>query len=95
MWVKGSPPGGSATDLNISINGNVLTLRGEAKADSHIEGTQYPFEVRRSGAYARSFGLSTGVAADKADAQFVFGILTLLLPRQPELKPKTIIVRAG
>jgi HSP20 family protein len=92
--VRASLPGVSAKDLNISITGDVLTLRGEAQSEEDVEGAQYHIKERRFGSFTRSLGLPTAVMADKADAQFENGILTLRLPKAEEVKPKTITVKA-
>jgi HSP20 family protein len=87
-------PGCHRQDLNISITGDVLTLRGEAESEDNVEGAQYHIKERRFGSFARSLGLPTAVVAEKADAQFDNGILTLRLPKAEEVKPKTITVKA-
>jgi len=86
--------GVSAKNLNNSITGGVLTLRREAQAEEDVEGAQYHIRERRYGSFTRSIGLPTPVVAEKADAQFDSGILTLRLPKVEEVKPMTITVRA-
>jgi HSP20 family protein len=92
--VKASLPGVSAKDLNISVTGDVLTLRGEAQEEKETEGAQYHIKERRYGSFTRSIALPAAVVADKADAQFENGILSLKLPKAEEVKPKTITVKA-
>ena len=94
MVVKASLPGVGARDLNLSVTGDVLALRGEVREEKDVEGTQYHLKERRYGAFARSIGLPTSVVADKADAQSENGTLTLTLPKAEAVKPKTIAVRA-
>lgn len=92
--IKASLPGVDPKEINISVTGDVLTLRGEVGAERDVEGAQYHVKERRFGAFTRSVGLPTAVVADKADAQFEHGVLTLRLPKAEEVKPKTITVRA-
>jgi HSP20 family protein len=92
--IKASLPGVRAKDLNISVTGDVLTLRGEVQEEKGTEGTQYHVKERRYGSFTRSITLPAAVVADKADAQFDDGILTLRLPKAEEVKPKTITVKA-
>ena len=92
--VKASLPGVDAKDLNISVTGDVLTLRGEVREEKETEGAQYHVKERRYGSFTRSIALPAAVVADKADAQFENGILTLRLPKAEEVKPKTITVKA-
>jgi len=92
--VNAALPGASARDLNISITGDVLTLRGEAQEEKETEGAQYYIKERRYGSFTRSIALPAAVVADRADAQFENGILTLKSPKAEEVKPKTITVKA-
>ena len=92
--IKASLPGVSAKDLNISVTGDILSLRGEAQEETETEGAQYHIKERRYGSFTRSIALPAAVVADKADAQFENGILTLRLPKAEVVKPKTITVKA-
>ncbi len=92
--VKASLPGVSPRDLNITVTGDVLTMRGEVQEQKDTERAQYHIKERRYGSFTRSIALPAAVVADKADAQFENGILTLRLPKAEEFKPKTITVKA-
>ena len=88
-------PGWKSDDIDVTIEKNVLTLKGELKQDS-AEKTEQPSnakwhsrEIRRS-SFARSFSLPAEVQSDKADAQFENGVLTLTLPKAEIVKPKQI-----
>jgi HSP20 family protein len=92
--VKASAPGLTAEDLDISITGDALTIRGEFQADEVQEGARYHVRERRIESFARSIRLPTMVNAEGAKAEFENGILTLTLPKVEEVKPKTISVKA-
>ena len=92
--VKASLPGVRSDDINISITGDMLTIRGEAKSERDEEKDNYILRERRFGSFSRSLALPTSVVADKAKAEFENGILTLSLPKAEEVKPKTITVKA-
>jgi len=92
--VRASLPGVNAKDLNISITGDVLTLRGEAQAEEDVEAAHYSIRERPCGSFTRPIGLPTSVVAEKPDAQFESGIPTLRLPKVEEVKPKTITLKA-
>jgi len=92
--VKASLPGVRSDDINISVTGDALTIRGEMKSERDEEKDNYIFRERRSGGFSRSLALPTSVVADKAKAEFENGILTLSLPKAEEVKPKTITVKA-
>ena len=92
--IKASVPGVNPEDLNISVTGDTLTIRGEVKEDKEIEEANYQIRERRIGSFARSVLLPSTVVADKAKAEFENGVLRLTLPKAEEVKPKTITVKA-
>jgi len=92
--VKASIPGLTAEDIEISITGETLTIRGELKQDEVQEGAHYHIRERRLESFSRSIPLPTLVNTEKAKAEFENGILTLTLPKVEEVKPKTITVKA-
>jgi len=91
--VKATVPGVKPEDIDITISGNTLTIKGEAKSEEKIEKADYLYQERRYGAFSRSVSLPTSVNADKAEAQFEHGVLTLTLPKVEEVKPKAIKVK--
>lgn len=92
--VKATLPGVRPEDLNIAVTGDVLTIRGEVKEESSSNGANYHVRERRYGSFSRALPLPTAVQADKAQAEFENGVLTLRLPKAEEVKPKTIAVKA-
>jgi HSP20 family protein len=82
-------------DLDITITGQNLTLRGELKADEEVEREQYIYRERRFGSFNRSVQLPMRVDGDKAEASFKDGILTLRIPKADEVKPRQIRINAG
>ncbi len=92
--VKATVPGVKPEDLHITITGDVLTIRGEIKAEEEVKDAAYHLRERRYGTFSRSLPLPVPVVADKAKAEFENGILTLTLPKAEEVRPKTIEVKA-
>ena len=92
--VKTSVPGIDAEDLDITISGDVLTIKGETKSEEKVEKESYIRQERRYGAFSRSVRLPGGLVPDKAEATFDKGVLTLTIPKSEEAKPKTIKVDA-
>jgi len=92
--VKASIPGVKPDDINISVTGDTLTIRGEIKEDEEVKNANYHIRELRMGSFARSILLPGPVIADKAKAEFENGILKLSLPKADEIKPKTITVKA-
>jgi len=92
--VQATVPGVKLEDLDITVAGDVLTIRGEFKSEQKTEGAHYLRQERRYGAFERSVALPTTVVADKASTNFENGVLTLTLPKAEAVKPKTIKVKA-
>jgi HSP20 family protein len=90
--VKSMLPGVKADDLDISISGDVLTIRGETKSQEEVEEGNYVRREIRYGSFSRSVHIPTRVEADQADADYTDGILTLTLPKAEAVKPKAIKV---
>lgn len=82
-------------DIDIEIDDNVLTLRGERRfRDSVEEGRFYRLE-RAYGGFQRSLTLPQGVRSDDISASFEHGVLTVRIPKAEEVKPRKIAVEAG
>ncbi len=87
-------PGVQLDDIDITIEEDTLTLRGERKPDE-VEGVTYHRQERRFGSFLRTFRLPFRVDADQVEATFKDGVLNIVLPRAEEDKPKKITVKAG
>lgn len=92
--VKAAVPGIKPEELEVTITGDLLTIKGEFKAEEKVEKANYLRQERRYGAFCRQVGLPSGINADKAQASFENGVLTLELPKVEEAKAKTIKVVA-
>ena len=92
--VKASLPGLKSDDVQISITGDMLSLKGEFKQEEETKEKAYHVREQCYGAFERSFTLPTAVVGDKAKAEFENGILTITLPKAEEVKPKMITVKA-
>jgi len=92
--VKTAVPGVKPEDIDITISGDLLTIKGETKLEEKVEKENYIRQERRYGAFQRSVQLPGSLVLDKAEANFEHGILTLTIPKSEEAKPKTIKVEA-
>ena len=92
--VKASLPGIRPEDVQITVHGDTLTIRGETKAEQEKKDEHYHLRERRYGLVQRTVKLSAPVRADEAKADFENGVLTLTLPKSEEAKPKQIKVGA-
>jgi len=88
--VRASLPGIRPEDVQITAHGDTLTIRGEMKAEQEKKGEQFHLRERRYGVFQRTVKLSAPIRADSAQAQFDDGVLTLILPKAEEAKPKQI-----
>jgi HSP20 family protein len=91
--VKVELPGVNKDDVNISLESNILTIRGEKKTEQESKGKNYHRVERSFGSFHRSFALPTTVKVDKIDAVFKDGILAVTMPKADEAKPKQIEVK--
>ena len=92
--VKAAVPGMKPEDVQISITGDMLTIKGETQANSDTQEKAYHIREHRWGSFERVVGLPTAVVSEKAQAEFENGILTITLPKAEEVKPKMISVKA-
>jgi HSP20 family protein len=87
-------PGVIPEDLDITIAGDTLSIKGETKIEGEVKRESYIRQERRYGVFSRSVELPGGLDTDKAEATFENGVLTLRVPKLEEVKPKTIKVEA-
>jgi HSP20 family protein len=93
--VTASLPGMKAEDVEITMTGQSLTLRGEFRADEKVERDQYLYRERRFGTFHRSLQLPVRVQGENAQATFTDGVLTLRIPKAEEVKPRQIRINAN
>ena len=90
--VRAAVPGLQPDQVEITIEGDTLTLRGEFPRP--VENVNYIFAERPWGRFSRTLQLNVPVQADKAEAMFENGMLTLSLPKAEAVRPKTIRVKS-
>ncbi len=90
LVITADVPGIAPEDLDISIEGDSLTIRGEIRGP--LDNVNYLVQEIPYGKFERTLRLNIPVQANKAEATFEKGVLTLILPKQEEIKPKTIKV---
>lgn len=88
--IKASLPGVKPEDVQITAEGNTMTITGETKAEEEKQEKDYVIRERRTGSYTRTFTLPTAVDAEKAEARFEDGVLTITAPKAETAKPKQI-----
>jgi HSP20 family protein len=86
-------PGASKEDVHVDVNDNMLTIRGEKRSERE-EKRQHGRWIERSyGSFSRSFTLPADASADRVNAAFKDGVLTLELPKVEVAKPKQIAIK--
>jgi len=92
--VKAELPGLEAKDVNVSISGDVLTIKGEKKTEEEEEKDEHYHCVERySGSFQRVFQLPSGVKTDMIEATFDKGVLIVTLPKVEEARKKEIDIK--
>ncbi|HEY0545793.1 MAG TPA: Hsp20/alpha crystallin family protein [Pyrinomonadaceae bacterium] len=85
-------PGMKREDFDLSIENNVITLRGERRFEKQDEGDNYHRVERSYGSFARSFTLPQTVQADEVTAEYRNGVLRVTMPKREEVKARRIEV---
>lgn len=88
--VRAAVPGVSPSDVDISVEDDVLQIRGEFRQDNEVSEGQYLRRELRYGGFERSLRLPPTVDAEKAQATFENGVLTLTLPKRPEARARSL-----
>jgi HSP20 family protein len=92
--VKAELPGMKEEDIDVSAVGDILTIKGERKAESEVKEEDYYCCERSYGSFSRSIALPSSVDAKKIEASYEDGVLEVTLPKAPEVKAKKIAVTA-
>lgn len=95
LVVTSEVPGVSLADLDISVEGRTLNLKGKRTAAVPGEGECYTCEERTNGEFERTVGLPYEIDSSKVEAHYEHGMLRLNLPRSEATRPRKIAVRAA
>ncbi len=95
LVVKADLPDVDPKDLDIRVENNILTIRGERKFEKKSNEGNYLRVERSYGSFARSFSLANTVNSEAIKADYQNGVLTLSVPKREEAKPKQIKVTVG
>ena len=91
--VKAELPGLEANDVNVSISGDLLTIKGEKKKEEEEKDEHHHYIERYSGSFQRSFRIPGNIKTDNIDANFDKGVLKVTLPKTEEAKMKEIEIK--
>jgi len=93
--IKAELPDMTREDIEVTVENDRLTLRGERKLPEGVKDEQFRRVERTYGAFTRSFTLPATVDASKVSAEYKHGVLTVKLPFREEAKPRTINVEVA
>ena len=92
--VRADLPGVPKDDIEVSLENGVLSIKGEKHTETETgKGTKRHRTERYTGSFVRYFTLPNTIKADKVDASYKDGVLTLLIPKVEEAKPKAIDIK--
>jgi HSP20 family protein len=92
LVVKADLPDIDEKDLDVRVENNMLTIRGERKFEQSVKEDNYLRVERSYGSFSRSFSLPNTVNTEAVKAEYKNGVLTVGLPKRAEAKPKQVKV---
>ena len=92
LVVKADLPDVNEKDIDVRVENNLLTIRGERKFEKSVSEENYLRVERTYGAFSRSFSLPNTVNAEAIGAEYKNGVLTVTLPKREESKPRQVKV---
>lgn len=95
LVIRAELPGIDPKNVEISVSGDTLTIKGEARAEQDEKRRNYHRRELRYGSFVRSLTLPTGVQGDQAKAAYRNGILEIRVPKSERAKPKSVKVEVS
>ncbi len=92
LVIKADLPDINEKDLDVRVENNMLTIRGERKFEQKVNEDNYLRIERTYGSFSRSFSLPTTVSTESIQAEYKNGVLTVQLPKRAESKPRQVKV---
>ena len=92
LIVEASVPGMKAEDIEIEIEDDVLTIKGETKTEKEEKKKGYLLRERSEGSFYRTVRLPEGVDSEGAESPYADGVLTVTMPKRPAKHPKKVTV---
>jgi HSP20 family protein len=92
--VRAELPGMKADEIDISVTHDTLSISGERKIPAESEDAKYHRKEREAGKFNRIVNMHSQISTEKVEASSVDGILTIVLPKAEEAKPKQITIKS-
>lgn len=93
VLVNAELPGLEAKDVNVSISGDLLTIKGEKKKEKEEKDEHHHYVERYAGSFQRSFRLPVDIQSDKVEASFKKGVLKIVLPKAEAARKKAVEIK--
>ncbi len=93
--VKAEVPGMEPKDIDITLSGEILSIKGEKKSEREEKKENYRLVERSYGSFSRSLRLPAAVDVDQIEAKYDKGVLTVTCPKKEEVKPKAIEIKTA
>lgn len=93
LVVRAEMPGLKSNDIDVSVQGNVLTISGQKKEETEKKERTYYFAERQYGSFQRQVTLPAEVDAEKVEASYKDGVLTLTLPKAETARTRRIAIK--
>lgn len=90
---KADLPGLREEDVDVSISANRVTVSGQRQVERADEGDTWYTKERSYGAFSRTFSLPEGADAEHAEAELKHGVLSVVVPKKAELKPRRLTLK--
>lgn len=90
LFIKADLPGVDPEDVEISVENNRLTMKGERKAQHEVKNGDYVHQEVRYGSFVRTFMLPEGVNADEVNARYHKGVLEISMPLPASMEAKKV-----
>jgi len=92
---KGDLPGIKQSDVDVSLNGNRLTISGQREEEKRDQGEQYYAHERSYGSFVRTFTLPEDIDSENVNAEFTDGVLMVKVPKKAAAQPRKIELKSG
>lgn len=92
FYVEAELPGLSKEEIDLEVENNILSLKGERQLEEKQEGENYHFVERSYGSFYRSFTLPRNVDPEGIAASYKDGVLYVTIPKKEEVKPKKVSI---
>ena len=93
--IRASLPGVSPDDIDVSIEDNVLTIKGQTSDEQRDEGETYLMRERRTGSFHRALRLPDSLDPNKVEPRYEHGVLTITVPKAEAKRARQLTVQVG